>query len=91
MSEHTLNNIMCLALVDGEFRDTLLTDAANALGDFDLDAEEHDVLTAIKACSVTEFARELHAWMVDRRGSNGHRSTYRPRLVPHGVFLEPVG
>ena len=54
MSEQTLNNIMCMALVDGKFRDSLLTNPANVVGDFDLDVEEQDVLKAIKADSVTE-------------------------------------
>lgn len=89
MSDQTLNNIMCMALTDGKFRDTLLSNPANVVGDFDLDAEERDVLKGIKADSVTEFARKLHTWMVKRPGSNGHRRTYRPRQAVHGLFLEP--
>jgi hypothetical protein len=89
MSEQTLNNIMCMALTDGKFRDSLLSNPANVVGDFDLDAEERDVLKGIKADSVTEFARKLHTWMVKRPGSNGHGKTYRPRQVVHGLFLEP--
>ena len=89
MSDQTLNNIMCIALTDGKFRDTLLSNPANVVGDFDLDAEEQDVLKAIKADSVTEFARKLHTWMVKRPGSNGHRRAYRPRQAVHGLFLEP--
>jgi hypothetical protein len=89
MSDQTLNNIMCIALTDGKFRDSLLTDPANVVGDFDLDAEEQDILRGIKAESVTEFARKLHTWMVKRPGSNGHQRTYRPRQMVHGLFLEP--
>jgi len=91
MSEQTLNNIMCMALVDGKFRDSLLTNPANVVGDFDLDAEEQDVLKAIKADSVTEYARKLHTWMVQRTGGNGngHRETYGPRQPVHRLHLRP--
>jgi hypothetical protein len=81
MSDHTLNNIMCLALVDGKFRRTLLTDVANAVEEFDLDPEELDILSAIKADSVTEFARKLHVWMLERHRGNGHRKTYEPKQL----------
>ena len=90
MSDHTLNNIMCLALIDGKFRDNLLTDAANVMGEFDLDPEEQDILKAIKADSVTEFAQSLYTWMVERRGSNGHRRAYEPKHLVNRLFLEPV-
>lgn len=81
MSDNTLNSIMCLALTDGKFRDGLLTDAGNVVRDFDLESEEQDILTAIKADCVTDFARELHAWMVDRGGSNGHRRGYQAQQL----------
>ncbi len=81
MSDNTLNSIMCLALIDGKFRDGLLTDAGNVVCDFDLESEEQDILTAIKADCVTDFARELHAWMVDRGGSNGHCRGYQAQQL----------
>lgn len=90
MSDHTLNNIMCLALIDGKFRDTLLTDAATALCDFDLDAEEQDILKAIEADSVTEYARKLHTWMAERRGGNGYHRAYEPRGLMNKLFLTSV-
>ena len=91
MSDQTLNSIMCMALTDGKFRDTLLTNPANVVEDFDLDADEQDVLKAIKADSVTEFARKLHAWMVQRpSGGNGHGGTHRYRQAGHRLFLEPI-
>jgi len=90
MSDHTLNNIMCLALIDGEFRDTLLTDAANVVGEFDLDADEQDILKAIKVDSVTEFAAKLHNWMVERGGNNGHRRASESRRSVNGLFLVPT-
>jgi hypothetical protein len=90
MSDQTLNNIMCMALIDGKFRSNLLSNPANVVGDFDLDAEEQDVLTTIKADSVTELARKLHTWMVQRAGSNGHHQARRPRLAVHRLFLEPT-
>lgn len=88
MSDHTLNNIMCLALIDGQFRQTLLTDASNALAGFELDAEERDVLKTIEAESVTEFARKLHTWMLDRRGNNGHGEVGGPRRMVRRLLLE---
>jgi len=90
MSDLTLNNIMCLALTDGQFRDTLLTDAANVVGEFDLDAEEQDILEAINADSVTEFAAKLHNWMVERGGNNGHRRASESRRLVNGLFLAPT-
>jgi hypothetical protein len=93
MSDQTLNNIMCMALIDGKFRDTLLTNPAIVVEDFDLDAEEQDALTGIKADSVTEFARKLYTWMSQRPGGNGngHRKTVRPKQpVVHRLFLEPA-
>jgi hypothetical protein len=90
VSDHTLNNIMCLALIDGKFRDTLLTDAGTVLSDFDLDAEEQDILRAIKADSVTEYARKLHTWMAERRGGNGYHRAYEPSLLMNRLFLTSV-
>jgi hypothetical protein len=93
MSDQTLNNIMCMALIDGKFRDTLLTNPAIVVEDFDLDAEEQDALTGIKADSVTEFARKLHTWMSQRPSGgngNGFRKTARPRQPVHRLFLEPA-
>jgi hypothetical protein len=81
---------MCLALIDGKFRDSLLTDAADVLGEFDLDAEEQDVLKAIEADSVTDFARKLHTWMMKRRGGNGYRRTYESRDLMNRLFLTSV-
>ena len=90
MSDQTLNNIMCIALTDGKFRASLLSNPAIVVGDFDLDAEEKDVLNTIKADSVTEFARKLHSWMVQRPRSNGSIQSRRPRQVVHRLFLEPA-
>jgi hypothetical protein len=96
MSDHTLNDIMCLALVDGKFRYSLLTDVADVVEEFDLDPEERDVLKAIKAASVTEFAQKLHTWMLERESNNGHCRAYEPRQLRNmwdrrASILEPVG
>ena len=95
MSDRTLNDIMCLALVDGKFRDSLLADATDAVEEFDLDPEEQDILKTIKADSVTDFARKLHTWMSERPRGNGHRRTYESRQAAkmwkgRVLFLEPV-
>lgn len=91
MSDQTLNNIMCIALTDGKFREALLANPGNVLGDFDLDAEEQNLFKSIRADSVTDLARKLHAWMLQRpSGGNGHRSSYRPKQGVHRLFLEPV-
>ncbi len=76
MSDQTLNNIMCLALVDSKFRHSLLNGMTNAVEEFDLDPEEQDILQAINADSVTEFAQKLHTWMLERHRGNGHRKAY---------------
>jgi hypothetical protein len=90
MSDQTLNNIMCMALIDGKFRSSLLSNPAKVVSDFDLDAEERDVLRTIKADSVTEFARKLHSWMVQRPGDKVIHQARRPRQPAHRLFLEPV-
>jgi len=90
MSDQTLNNIMCMALIDGKFRRGLLSNPAKVVSDFDLDAEERDVLRTIKADSVTEFARKLHSWMVQRPGDQVIHQARRPRQAAHRLFLEPV-
>jgi len=96
MSDHSLNDIMCLALIDGKFRHTLLNDVANVVEEFDLDPEERDILKAIKAECVTEFARELHTWMLQRHRGNGHRRAYQPKQLRNmwdrrASLLEPIG
>lgn len=91
MSDQTLNNIMCIALTDGKFRDALLANPGNVLGDFDLDAEEQNLFKSIRADSVTDLARKLHAWMLQRpSGGNGHYRSYRSKQAVHRLFLEPV-
>jgi len=95
MSDRTLNDIKCLALTDGKFRHNLLSDVANVVEEFDLDPEEQAILRAIKADSVTEFARELHAWMLERHGGNRRRTPYEPRQLKNlwgqkALSLEPT-
>jgi hypothetical protein len=49
------------------------------------------VLKSIRADSVTDLARKLHAWMMQRPdGGNGHCGTYRARQAVHRLFLEPI-
>ncbi len=79
MSDRTLNDIMCLALIDGKFRHNLLANMANVTEEFELDPEERDILQAIKADSVTEFAQTLYTWMMERHRGNGHRKGYGPK------------
>jgi len=95
MSDHALNDIMCLAVIDGKFRHILLTDVVNAVEEFDLGPEEQDILTGINADSVTEFAQRLHAWMLERQRGNGHRTTYEPKQLRdmwnrRALFLQPA-
>lgn len=73
MSERTLNDIVCLAITDSKFRESLLTNVATAVEEFDLDPEEQDILKTIKAESIAEFAQGLHVWMVQRNRGNGYR------------------
>ena len=95
MSDHTLNDMMCLALTDGKCRHTLLTDVVNVVEEFDLDPEEREILQAIKADSVTAFAQRLHTWMLERDRGNGHRATYEPKQLKtvwdrRAVVVEPT-
>src|SRR4030042_310617 len=50
MSDQTLNNIMCMALIDGKFRDALLANPATVVGDFELDAEEEARPEGVGSC-----------------------------------------
>jgi hypothetical protein len=95
MSDRTLNDIVCLAVIDGKFRHSLLTDVANVVEEFDLDAEERHILQAIKADSVAEFAQNLHSWMLERHGDNGHRKVCQSQQLKNlwgqkALFLEPT-
>lgn len=81
MSERTLNDIVCLAITDSKFRESLLTNVADAVEEFDLDPEEKDILKTIKADSIAELAQGLHAWMVQRNRGNGYRKVSKQKQL----------
>ncbi len=58
-----LERLIGAALVDGEFRATLLTSPARAATDFGLSIEEVNELEAANAGTLEELASHIYAWI----------------------------
>ncbi|NLE77409.1 MAG: hypothetical protein GX605_11745, partial [Chloroflexi bacterium] len=55
MCTYNLNRLVGTAVVDREFGRRLLTDAYAAVSEFDLTAEERQLVTSVRASSIVEF------------------------------------
>ena len=73
MSQQALQAIVGTAIIDREFRQTLLSSSEKAVAGFDLTLEEFQAITAIQAKTFEEFAGELHQWIIR---SNGREQRY---------------
>ena len=65
----TMNGLGCLimtAVIDPHFRERLLAEPAQVMGDFVLTEDEKEALTSIRAGSFTEFAARLYRWLEER-------------------------
>lgn len=82
MQHKGLNQLLCAALINGRFRDTLLRNPARALAtgyydhSFPLTPQEQDLVLDIKARDLEDFAEQVHQWMaassIPGYGPNGN-------------------
>jgi hypothetical protein len=69
MKHKALNQLICAALVNGNFRQTLLRDPARALSNgyygqkFPLSAEEKNLVVGIRAQRLEDFADQVYHWI----------------------------
>jgi len=69
MKHTSLNQLLCAAAINRQFREVLLRDPAQALATgyqgqtFALTPEEWQVVTGIRAEQLSDFAAEVYGWM----------------------------
>jgi len=69
MKHKSLNQLLCAAMINSRFRETLLRDPAQALASgyyehsFTLTAEERDLVMGIRAQKLEDFAEQVHRWI----------------------------
>ena len=74
MQHKGLNQLICAALINGPFRETLLHTPAQALAAgyyehaFHLTPQERDLVLDIRAQHLEDFAAQVHHWIM----GNGH-------------------
>ena len=78
MKHEGLNQLVCAAVVNNRFRETLLQNPAQALAtgylghNFSLTAEERDLVVDIKAQRFEDFAAQVYHWLSGNgNGKNG--------------------
>ena len=78
MSTQGLQQVVCRAVVDREFMDLLARAPAEAIAGFELDADERELLLALRPRTLKDLAAGVESW---RRG---RIATIRV-LAPAGV------
>ncbi|MGQ9599546.1 MAG: hypothetical protein ACUVWZ_09025 [Anaerolineae bacterium] len=79
MKHKALNQLLCAAMVNTQFREILLRDPAQAIAtgyldhSFSLTREERELVLGIQAQQLEDFAAQVYHWISDRNG-NGHHS-----------------
>ena len=69
------------AVVDRQFRATLVHSPQAVVGTFDLTFEEREAVASIRAHNFEDFAAQLYAWMVGQgNGYGAVRGHEQPRL-----------
>jgi hypothetical protein len=69
MKHTSLNQLLCAAAINRQFREVLLRDPAQALATgyqgqtFALTPEERQVVTGIQAEQLADFAAQVYGWM----------------------------
>jgi len=63
MTAKTLSTLIGTAVIDMNFRHTLLSDPWSALNGFDLSREEKEAIAGIEANSIEQFAQQLAGWI----------------------------
>jgi hypothetical protein len=66
MATNGLGCLIMTAVIDQGFRERLLAEPAEVVGDFELTNDEQEALTSIRAGSFTEFAARLYRWLEQR-------------------------
>jgi hypothetical protein len=84
MKHKALNQLLCAAVINQSFRQTLLSDPVQAIDGgyhgqaFPLSLEERALLSKIRVGTLEELAAEVHAWI----SGNGHHDQARSGEVP---------
>ncbi len=79
MKHKALNQLLCAAMVNAQFRETLLRDPAQAIAtgyldhSFSLTREERELVLGIQAQQLEDFAAQVYHWISSNNG-NGHHS-----------------
>jgi hypothetical protein len=85
MKHKALNQVLCAAVVNDRFRQTLLRDPAQAISggyqgqNFALTSEERDLVTGIQARQLEDFANQIYHWVSGNGNGNGHGNGHRDR------------
>lgn len=64
MAHETLQAIVGTAIVDSDFCHSLLQKSPDIARDFELTAEESQAIQSIHASTLSDFASQLHRWIV---------------------------
>lgn len=85
MKHKSLNQLVCAAMINSRFRETLLRDPAQALASgyyehsFALTAEERDLVLGIRAQKLEDFADQVHRWISGNTCRNDAGLTFERR------------
>jgi hypothetical protein len=83
MKHEGLNQLLCAAVVNNRFRETLLRNPAQALAtgyldhNFSLTPEERDLVVDIEAQRFEDFAAQVYHWLSGNGNGNGQNGTER--------------
>ena len=66
MTHENIQALIGTAIVDTEFRQQLLEDAASVIGEFGLTPDEASAVLAVKASTLQGFASQLHNWIASK-------------------------
>ena len=88
MNHRGLNQLLCAAVVNNSFRETLLRNPAQAIAtgylgpSFSLTPEERDLVVDIKAQRFEDFAGQVHNWLSGNRRNGTSSVEMFPTRVP---------
>ena len=88
MNHRGLNQLLCAAVVNNRFRETLLRNPAQAIAtgyldhNFSLTPEERDLVVDIKAQRFEDFAGQVHNWLSGNRQNGTSSAELFPTRVP---------
>ncbi len=95
MQHKALNQLLCAATVNVQFRETLLHNPAQAIAtgylghQFCLTPEERDMVLGIQAGGLEDFAAQVYHW-ISRNGTGKKGLKHGPDLlVPADPYGEP--